>query len=268
MVLSKLHIICFANTNSVFLTRAYNLKCHFQKLKVPLDNFTIYTEKNLHSFKGFYDLANKNKIGYGLWAWKPFIIWNHMKKIENGDRLIYVDTGIEASDSMYNRIENLLDEADIYVQSTTLFEKDYSKPFFLESLKATPYEKNTFQYKATIIGILKSKKTTNFIESWLDTCSSNNFLHLRNDHNFPMHRHDQSVFSLLLKRFRGRVRIQKEMYPLRMIFIANWSPTRSYSLIDAKNKTPCIRVSKCIICDFLVQPVAYLLKFVYRLKHE
>ena len=64
------------------------------------------------------------------------------------------------------------------------------------------------QNAATKICFIKNKETTNFFNLWYDICIKDNYRYITdtpsiipNPNNFCDHRHDQSVFSLLIKKY-------------------------------------------------------------------
>ena len=74
------------------------------------------------------------------------------------------------------------------------------------------------QYQAGIIFIRKELKMVSLIQSWLDVYSDDFHLaddtssHSLNEPGFVEHRHDQSIFSLLLKRYGTSAIPAKDVY--------------------------------------------------------
>ena len=82
-----------------------------QALEFPdIDSATAFTEKNLPS--EFFDLCETvirdYPRGFGLWAWKPFIIQHELKRLRDNDILIYVDSGCELNKYGLNKFRGYL----------------------------------------------------------------------------------------------------------------------------------------------------------------
>lgn len=73
-----------------------NLKNHLNNYKnIGIKDVFLYTDECLpEEFKWLYkDFFNKHKRGYGYWAWKPLVIYDSLKKINDGDMILYHDVG-------------------------------------------------------------------------------------------------------------------------------------------------------------------------------
>lgn len=154
----------------------------------------------------------RNKRGFGYWIWKPLVILHVMKKYP--DRIIvYADSGCKLVPSGRRRMKDYFDtlakNPDAILQPTVLDfpEKSWTKADLFEALNGNDkYITDTQQIAATAVLLRASRRNIEFIQEWLDTVVSNNY-HLvddtpsvaPNDETFKEHRHDQSVFSVLLK---------------------------------------------------------------------
>lgn len=99
----KFHLITYADEK--FESIQEQLHEHVSSLK-EFSSITGYTRKWLKT-TDFYDchrLLLDEKRGSGWWAWKPYILKQKMKQIDNGDVVVYVDCG----DTLQNGITNYL----------------------------------------------------------------------------------------------------------------------------------------------------------------
>ena len=164
------------------------------------------------------DFKNKNKYvlslprGNGYWLWKPYFILKTLReKLNDGDYLIYTDADILYMNSTYTIIEFMKkNNAEMWaVEQPHIIERIYTKrdAFILLCLDSSFYSESP-QYMAGIQIYRKSKFTEKFLEDLLYYSSDKriitdnpNILGKNNYEGFKENRHDQSVFSLLIKKY-------------------------------------------------------------------
>lgn len=151
--------------------------------------------------------------GFGYWSWKPQIIMQSLNQIENDDILIYADTGCEfipyARNNLLSKLAILQEHDIVGFKMNGLLERQWSKADIFEHFGVlhNPAFTDTPQIKATSIFMKKSYKTMQIIQEWLDIFY--NHFHLVDDSpskiqnydDFIENRHDQSIFSMLLKKY-------------------------------------------------------------------
>jgi len=150
--------------------------------------------------------------GNGYWLWKPYFIYKTLKdKLNKGDYLIYTDSGIFYFDKVEKIIKFMIKtNEDIWAVRTRYLEKKYSKRDAFILLDADfPIYTDTFQYMAGIQIYKKSKLSENFLEKLLHYSTDKrivtddpNTQGLPNYEGFIDNRHDQTVLSILTKKFR------------------------------------------------------------------
>lgn len=175
-----------------------------------------------------------NKGGY--WLWKPYIIYESLRKLNDGDILIYADSGCTLLNNIpeWNRHFDYLEKSDaIFFQyrkdknyGWNAFNSRYSdnkelkywiKKKTIEHFSILwDYDKNWLEDCKLMAGLIFLKKNGNtmkIIKEWLDTMVFypelviDPLLHEENDQfpEFSVHRHDQSILSILVRFY------QKEM---------------------------------------------------------
>jgi hypothetical protein len=150
--------------------------------------------------------------GAGYWIWKPYIIYKTLNRIESNDVIFYTDSGCEFISNIDYILEILeKTENGILLQelNKNYLNKNWTKrdTFFYMNLDCEPYIDMTMILGGFIL-LKKNKFTINFIKEWLDYCTdyrlitdSENECGLSNYTNFKSHRHDQSILSLLGRKY-------------------------------------------------------------------
>lgn len=152
------------------------------------------------------------KKGNGFYLWKPYFLYKTYQQLKEGDYLIYTDAG-----SVYvNKIQYLIDcmeneKQDIMVFSLEkeMLERKYTKrdAFLLMECDAPQYT-DTPQSIGGYVILKKSDFTQKFLEEDLQYAQDvriiteqENTLGQKNYPEFITHRHDQSVWSLMSKKY-------------------------------------------------------------------
>lgn len=162
-----------------------------------VDKVIEYGPKDIE--KNFHD-ENKEifsiKRGAGLWLWKPYICLKTINEINDGDYLVYLDSGAVLINDIRNLIK--LMKSDFYVSRLPLFEYNYTSKNVLEYFNDSG---NSQQILATFFIFKKSKATIKFLNNWLELCRDIDLLQGNNKgEKLISHREDQSIFSLLVKK--------------------------------------------------------------------
>lgn len=147
----------------------------------------------------------KNKRGGGFWVWKPYVILKALETIQEGDYLFYCDSGSVFKRNLHGLISCI--NPDQYIVSFELpyLEKEYTKRLTFEELDCNYREyKDTFQRMSGFILIKKCSASIDLLSKWLFFSEKiqliNDIRGEENHDHFINHRHDQSIFSLLIKK--------------------------------------------------------------------
>lgn len=148
--------------------------------------------------------------GAGYWLWKPYFIHKTLKSMSTGDLLVYSDSGSFYQTSPQPLLEKIsLDKHGVLsFELKGLIEKDYTKKdtFVLMGLDEPKYT-DTSQREATYIWLIKNDFTEKLIEEYLNFAQNENIITDlpnttgKNYDSFKDHRHDQSIWSLLCKKY-------------------------------------------------------------------
>jgi len=207
------------------------------------DDIYLYTEDELD--KNFYSHFKKkfHLRGFGYYAWKPQIILQALSKINDGDLLQYTDTGCHLNK---NGIKRLNEYFDIVNQSETgllafhmpwFTEKQYTKGDLFDYFNVR-HREDIFpnQIAATVIFIRKCPESIEIINRYLKVfyddfslvddspSKSENFA------EYLSHRHDQSVWSILVKLNKVPCISHEEQWN------SNWQILGEYPILAKRDK--------------------------------
>lgn len=203
--------------------------------------------------------------GFGYWRWKPVLIEAVLTQfISQGnefDGLVYVDAGCEIPSNSFSgltfrKVFQATLKSNVVASQTSFPESNYTKRVVFEHLDPNLAFFSGCQMQAGWIAVRKSELSISFIKEWASLSIYSDGL-LFNDQVdreyscFKAPRNDQSIFSILFKRFGfvpydfdyyesfGSVR--NAIYPIwtsrnrsgksRMKFFVNWNITGMIALL-------------------------------------
>ena len=148
--------------------------------------------------------------GCGLWLWKPYFILKALQELREGDYLIYTDSGAVFIKNICGLVSALKRSGgDIMLFENPTIEKCFTKRECFSLMGVDEKHSSSNQIQGGFILLRKSQKSEKFIEEWLE-CAQNP-AHISSKHfcseisEFPeyvAHREDQSILSLLSKKWR------------------------------------------------------------------
>lgn len=181
------------------------------KINGDFDIVETYNKKDLEPkfFQENKHILNQSRGG-GYWLWKPYLICKKLLEINDNDYLFYSDSGA----FFLKSVDILIKELDMHNQDIMAFETPFiesqwtKKELFSEMGCAGSRFSETNQVMASFWLIKKSTFSVNFFKDWLDySCNEENITdtlddNIRQSSDFLEHRHDQSISSLLYKRYK------------------------------------------------------------------
>lgn len=184
------------------------------KTALNIGKFKFVFEYNNEIIDADFFLRYKNILtqskGAGYWLWKPYIIKDALRKINDDEVLLYSDSA-----SYFIRDARVLEKLPtLFEQDVIPFELEWPESMFTKrdaftmmQLEGYGYE-NSNQRLASFILIRKSNFSVAFFDEYLNYCCNEQILTdlpnacgLPNFSDFVAHRHDQSIFSLLTKKY-------------------------------------------------------------------
>ena len=173
-----------------------------------------------------------NRRGYGFWIWKPQIVLQTLRKMNDDDILVYADSGCNMNYHGKQRFMEYIDIAKnksktgiVCFQMPPHLEKSYTKRAIFNFLKAHEYE-NYFQIHATSFIIRKNSNSMNLVTDWSNMSQLYQYIdeHDRQQQipEFIDFRHDQSIWSILNRKYGSHVINTDETYPPNQNIMPIW----------------------------------------------
>ena len=177
-------------------------------------------------YREFKDVLNLRRGG-GYWIWKPYFIKRKLEEIEEGDVLIYCDGGCMINSRGHERFKEyvrMVQESELGIISFELphLETAYTKREVFDYFGSQAELENTNQLMATIVILKKCAHTQMLVDIWYNTLVKHRALFTDEMDEqgqaaaFIDHRHDQSIFSIIRKKF-GSIVIPDETYFLDFV---------------------------------------------------
>lgn len=195
--------------DDIFIYNEDSLPLWFKKLF----NGKMYGNEELNIDEKYKNWYSKGQIrGFGYWCWKPCVILETLKQIDDGDFLLYLDIGFEFCNGYDDVIKDMLEQVDkndimsLQINDDFLSARKWSKMDFLRHFGLDEDEK-FLDYPQVLAGFLcmkKSQKTIDIVNQWMDFFINHFDLvddtpsKLPNLLSFIEHRHDQSVLTALM----------------------------------------------------------------------
>ena len=211
----KIYFITFGNENYYGALK---------RIEKQVEDFNFFEKKfifNNNDLINYYDFWNthKNFIEnnprfYGYSIWRPFLIKEVFNKINENDIIVYTDAGCEWNIKGLKRLKeyiNIINNSTSGILSFELcqLEKSWTKMDLIKEVNS--YDKlETKQILSGIFFLRKNEKTITFLQEWYNLMCNYHFIDdsksiIPNDESFIEHRHDQSCFSLLCKKYNSTV---------------------------------------------------------------
>lgn len=211
-----IHFLTFGAGSQDYLEAVERI-CNQAKGLDVFTSVTGLTDNNLKADTEFWskhrDFIERSPRGFGYWIWKPYIVWKTLKSLPDGDILLYLDSGCEIDISKAHELQSYIEHVKAkgmwgtrgspndFSNDISYCKRDTSIKY---NLNVSALEKGHIQGSIHIL--LRCDSTLKFLEEWYSDCED---YHSVNDEpsvepNFPEfidHRHDQSIYNLLLKKY-------------------------------------------------------------------
>ena len=212
---ASLWIVSFGSDRD-YVSIAKDTISQLQKL-YPYANCLIYEPSDLPDY--IRDYAKLYKVGYGYWLWKPWLVHKTLQTMDMGDVLLYVDgrcgvprRSVSWLDSLYNQDANQAENIEFVAWMMNEVEYKWTTGDLFDKfgLSVESPDASSGQFAGGIFALQLTSKTIDFITNWycfmkdnLELCRDE-VSQIANHANFLNNRHDQSVFSLMLKKHSGQ----------------------------------------------------------------
>lgn len=205
---------------------------------------------DFYDFNKIYSLSDKNlpdsfkekfkdildiKRGVGLWIWKPFIVYNILNSMNDGEYLIYLDSGFKINNNGKRRFYeyfDMIDESDydMLVFLSRYVEGHYTKMeiFNFFDIDTNSLIVNSKQIFGGALIIKKTDQSMKIIREWMNIIKenpdliTNNINKIIQFNEFVENRNDQSILSILCKQ-HGVLFVDNEI-----VFLPDWNTGINY----------------------------------------
>lgn len=231
--------INFANENR---KKQQDFSLRMAKFFGNFDKLIAYSPEDLSA-----EFVEKNKRilseprGAGLWLWKPYLILETLKKADEGDYIFYLDSGFFITKKI-DLLIKALDKSEQDIMSFQIYypEEQWTKKSLFERMGCVDEKYfKTNQFVGGICLIKNSDFSRRFFAEFLEIASVyENICDADSTElqtaKFIEHRHDQSIFSLLCKKY--------DLKPFRTPFVfgelgAAYAVMKKTSLVYKKEPT-------------------------------
>lgn len=185
------------------------------------DNVICYNENDISEFiEEHKNFISTNSRGYGYWIWKPYYIKKILSSINDGDFLIHLDIGCTINKNGFKRFKEYLKLCEespyknITMQYTQYKENQWTKNDIFQYFNTNEGDKLSGQIPSGFWIIQKNNLTAELVDKYLEGVLHYNLINdspskSLNCSEFIENRHDQSIFSCLIKKC-GTTHIENE----------------------------------------------------------
>lgn len=186
------------------------------------ENFGAFSSINLFSERDIFNFCPEiipykkflsSTRGYGYWMWKSFLVSRMMELSSDDDLICYADIGCTFNDAGIARFGEycaLTSEYGSLCFDLGHLERAYTKmDTYKKIFPETLDHLNTGQRCATTFFLKNTQDNRNIFEEIKKISVENNHFYItdvpsqeQNHEEFKEHRHDQSVFSLMSKKYK------------------------------------------------------------------
>ena len=212
--MSKIYFITFGGGDINYFEAVSRICKQAKKLGIfdKIIGYTpIYLVNDKHFWKSHGDFIKNNKRGFGYWLWKSYLIKKTLELLNDGDILVYLDCGCEIDVRNKDKILELIElvKTDKIIGSYVKKTKESmwtKKDVFIALNALKPKYIYSEQRQGGALILLKCKEVVDLIDLWYKYGSNYHLIDdspsiEKNFDNFKEHRHDQSIFSLLTKKY-------------------------------------------------------------------
>jgi len=201
----------------------YNDNTHNNYLDKLLESVKIYGKEfeiiifNKTDIDPDFYTANASILncsrGGGYWLWKPYIIYETLKKINDNDIVFYIDSKYYFIKEFTNIILDYMKNNDLIVWKNKPNQPIYKMNILCKmdviqkyNMYDTIINKNADDCWAGALVVKKTENSIKYIKEWLDMCCiyediTDTPSKLENNDDFYEHRHDQSLLSIVLHKY-------------------------------------------------------------------
>lgn len=250
------------------------------------DEIIAYSDKDLSEELKQSEIINE-KRGSGLWSWKPDVILTTLNKMEDGDILVYCDSGCTVYPcNEWNHIWKSLENHDIIAQRIYQRTDKWTRKSIIEYFAQTNSKNWTkcYQHMATAIILKATPFTRAFVSEWKDMMISHPEMvkdvtieeKVNEAECFIENRHDQAFYSALTYKYLNNPTYKNKI-------LTKWEHIEDYDIIcpqairatrlrNGESKEPPRTKAKAIlkrfVKDYIFRPFFYAPLQMFYMQHK
>lgn len=250
------------------------------------DEIIAYSDKDLSEELKQSEIINE-KRGGGLWSWKPDVILTTLNKMEDGDILVYCDSGCTVYPcNEWNHIWKSLENHDIIAQRIYQRTDKWTRKSIIEYFAETNSKNWTkcYQHMATAIILKATPFTRAFVSEWKDMMISHPEMvkdvtieeKVNEAECFIENRHDQAFYSALTYKYLNNPTYKNKI-------LTKWEHIEDYDIIcpqairatrlrNGESKEPPRTKAKAIlkrlVKDYIFRPFFYAPLQMFYMQHK
>lgn len=153
------------------------------------------------------------KRGDGLWLWKAYFLDKLLAIHEDGDIIFYLDSGAFFVKSVDRLLDTMREDEKIFITDIPLIEKCFTKPLCFEKMDCDINEYGYMnQTQGGFIALKNCSEVRAFVKEWKSYAEQYDLICCEGTYppeeykkdQFVVHREDQSILSLLIKKYKIR----------------------------------------------------------------
>jgi hypothetical protein len=189
--------------------------------------------------KAFARIDPSASRGFGFWAWKPYLVRQHLQQLEYGDILIYLDGGAEVNPKGHSRFIEYLDitaQRGFLCFAMPYQHRNWCKKDPMLELGPEFYFRN--QLSAAFFMLLKTEQTVKLVDLWYELASASGGKLLQDGDtshdqlpDFKEHRHDQALLTVAAFKLNLVGQSPDETY------FDHWPEAKKFPFLLLRNRT-------------------------------
>lgn len=193
-MVSMTHLVTYSDSNMSLAAKI----CVASAGQQGIDKAWAWTDAAIKQTT-FYE-ENKTILDHpraGYWLWKPYIILDALRRIKDGDILVYADAGVEFIAPIKHIIDRM--QQDVWLFGNQYRHFHWCKADVMVAMDSWP---DGNQVQASLIVVRNTAYVRAFVEEWLRWCQIPGLIDdgpsLQKNHTeFQEHRHDQAILTCL-----------------------------------------------------------------------
>ena len=207
----RTHLVSYADGKGVHL---WNQRALLRSAAGPdFDALVAYRRRHLpEEFQARHRHILEQRRGAGCWLWKPYVIRDCLEHADEGDLVVYMDSGFLVRRSLRALLDQARRAGLLLVRTSRSNEMHVKRDCFALTETDTPECHRASHLDAAFIALTNTAVNRDFVETWLGYCTDARILTDQPNEcgrpNLPEyveHRHDQAVLSVLAWRERDRL---------------------------------------------------------------